>query len=64
MQNREVFEKWFYRQNGEARGPVSTAQLGNLLATGQVAARQPVWKRKGESVVFVRASSALCRRGA
>jgi GYF domain 2 len=49
---------WFYKQDGQAVGPVSTAALRELLAVGQVRPDQPVWRRDGPNLTFVRALAA------
>src|ERR1700677_861267 len=38
-------DKWFYSQHGERHGPVSMAQLKELVASGRLGRACSVWKR-------------------
>jgi hypothetical protein len=49
---------WYYRQAGEACGPVSAERLKELLAAGQLRAGQAVWRRSRERLLFVQAARA------
>ena len=49
---------WYYRHEGERLGPVSTTQLKDLLATGQLRPRQAVWQEENKSLWFVPAATA------
>ncbi len=52
------FEGWYYRQNGQAFGPIPTGQLKELLATGRLQPRQAVWQQGTHSLLFVHAATA------
>jgi len=54
----EGFEGWFYKQNGERFGPVSSGQLQELVGSGQVQPRQAVWKYGNHSLLFMHAATA------
>ena len=51
-------EGWYYRQNGQAHGPVSTDTLKELLTLGRLQPRQAVWQRETDRLVFVHAATA------
>jgi hypothetical protein len=53
---------WYYRCHGAKVGPVSTARLRELLASGQVGPRQAVWQEGHQSLVFVPAVAAVSDR--
>ena len=38
-------EGWYYKQDGQAFGPLPTGQLKELLAAGRLQPRQAVWQR-------------------
>ena len=46
---------WYY---GEKTGPVSTARLKELLASGELPPRQAVWRKGSQSSGFVPAEAA------
>ena len=52
-------EGWFYKQDGQAFGPIPTEQLKELLAAGRVRPRQAVWKKGSHSLLFVHAETAV-----
>ena len=54
------FEGWYYRQGGQALGPIPTGQLKDLLAAGRLQPRQAVWQRSGHDLLFVHAATAAC----
>jgi hypothetical protein len=58
MRTEWSFTGWYYRQDGERRGPVSPSQLRALLASGQLPARKAVWKEDRQSLFFVPAVTA------
>jgi hypothetical protein len=49
---------WYYRQDGQRRGPVSSSQLRELLTAGRIAPRMAVWKAKRRGLLFVPAATA------
>jgi GYF domain 2 len=51
---------WYYRQDGQRWGPVSSAQLKELLTAGQIGPRMPVWKEECRGLLFVPAATAAC----
>jgi hypothetical protein len=51
-------EGWFYKQDGQGFGPVSTEQLKELLAAGQLQPCQAVWKQSSHGLLFVHAATA------
>jgi hypothetical protein len=51
-------EGWYYRHDGQAFGPVASAQLRDLLAAGRLRPRQAVWQRGGHGLLFVQAAMA------
>jgi hypothetical protein len=53
---------WYYKQSGEAVGPVSTEQLQELLAAGRLQPRQAVWTPGSQSLLFVHATTAAFGR--
>ena len=55
---RRSFEGWYYRQAGQALGPISTGRLKELLAAGRLRPRQAVWQRSGHDMLFVPAATA------
>jgi hypothetical protein len=56
---RLTHDRWFYKQEGRIHGPVSTATLRELLASGQLISSQPVWATNDCGLVFVRAEAAI-----
>jgi hypothetical protein len=52
------FEGWYYRQDGQALGPVPTGRLKGLLAAGRLQPRQAVWRQYGHDLLFVHAATA------
>jgi hypothetical protein len=52
------FEGWYYRQDGQAFGPVRAGRLQELLAAGRLQPRQAVWWRGGDGLLFVHAATA------
>jgi hypothetical protein len=46
-------EGWYYRQDGQAFGPIPTGRLKDLLAAGRLQPRQAVWQRGSHSLLFV-----------
>jgi hypothetical protein len=52
-------EGWFYKQNGEKFGPVSRLQLRELVTSGQIQARQAVWKQCTQDLFFVCAATVV-----
>jgi hypothetical protein len=51
-------EGWYYKQDGQALGPIPTGHLKDLLAAGRLQPRQAVWQRSGHDLVFVHAATA------
>jgi len=49
--------EWFFKQNGQQQGPVSTSQIKELVVSGQMPPGQPIWRRDAENVTFVRAEA-------
>jgi hypothetical protein len=59
MTKREWISKgWFYREAGEAVGPVSAERLKELLDGGQLGPHQTVWRRGEHYVLFIHAAKA------
>jgi hypothetical protein len=54
---------WFYKQAGQACGPVPAGRLKVLLAVGLLRPRQAVWQRSGEGLFFVHAAAAASGAG-
>jgi hypothetical protein len=54
------FEGWYYKQDGQAFGPVPTGRLKELLAAGRLRPCQAVWQRGGDGLRFVHAATAAC----
>jgi hypothetical protein len=54
-------EGWYYRQNGEAFGPIPTGRLKDLLAAGRLQPRQAVWTKGSHGLLFVHAATAASR---
>jgi hypothetical protein len=52
------FEGWYYRQDGQAFGPVPMGGLKDLLAAGRLQPRQAVWRRNDHGFLFVHAATA------
>jgi serine/threonine-protein kinase RsbW len=52
------FEGWYYKQDGQALGPIPTGRLKELLAAGRVQPRQAVWQRSSDGLHFVHAAAA------
>jgi hypothetical protein len=58
---------WFYRQEGQTLGPISTNELRGFLRSGRMQPRQAVWQRQSQGSLFVHAEtaafpSAVCGR--
>ena len=53
------FEGWYYKQDGQAFGPIPTGRLKELLAAGRLQPRQAVWQRSGHGLRFVHAATAV-----
>jgi hypothetical protein len=51
-------EGWYYKQGGQAFGPVPTGRLKELLAAGRLQPRQAVWQRRSDGLRFVHAATA------
>ena len=51
-------EGWYYRQDGEAFGPIPTEKLKELLAAGRLRPRQAVWQKGSHSLRFIHAETA------
>jgi hypothetical protein len=51
-------EGWYYRQDGQVFGPTPTGRLKDLLAAGRLRPRQAVWRRGGDRLLFVHATTA------
>jgi GYF domain 2 len=49
---------WYYRQGGQAFGPVPTGRLKELLASGRLRPGQAVWQRSGHDLLFLHAATA------
>jgi GYF domain 2 len=52
------FEGWYYREDGQALGPVPTGRLRELLAAGRLRPGQAVWQRRSDGLRFVPAATA------
>jgi hypothetical protein len=52
------FEGWYYKQDGQAFGPIPTGRLKELLAAGRLQPRQAVWRRDSDGLRFVHAATA------
>ncbi len=63
MRREESFEGWYYRQNGQAHGPVSRDTLKELLSLGDLQPRQAVWLRGNDRLLFVHAATAALGDG-
>ncbi len=50
-------EGWYYRQDGQAHGPVSRDMLKELLSLGNLQPRQAVWQRRTDHLRFVPAAT-------
>jgi hypothetical protein len=59
----EGFEGWFYKQNGEALGPLSQRQIQELVSSGQLHPRQAVWTHGSYGLLFVHAAAAASEPG-
>jgi hypothetical protein len=51
-------EGWYYKQDGQAFGPILTEQLRQLLAAGRLRPRQAVWQRGSHGLRFVHTETA------
>jgi hypothetical protein len=51
-------EGWYYRQDGQAIGPIPTGRLKDLLAAGGLQPRQAVWTKGSHGLLFVHAATA------
>ena len=49
---------WYYKQDGQAFGPIPTGRLKELLAAGRLQPRQAVWQRGSHGLRFVHAATA------
>jgi hypothetical protein len=49
---------WFYKQAGQACGPVPVGRLKVLLAVGLLQPGQAVWHKDSQGVLFVPAATA------
>jgi hypothetical protein len=58
MVSESTLHGWYYRQDGQVFGPLSTGQLQELLAAGRLPARQVVWNRRDQRLLFVYAEAA------
>ena len=54
-------EGWYYKQDGQAFGPIPTGHLKELLAAGRIQPRQAVWQRGNDGLRFVHAATAASR---
>jgi hypothetical protein len=54
---------WFYKQAGQACGPVPAGRLKVFLAVGLLRPRQAVWQRGGDGLLFVHAAAAASGAG-
>jgi hypothetical protein len=54
---------WYYKQDNQTCGPVSTEQLQELLTLGTLQPRQAVWKQGEERLFFVHAVTAASGSG-
>ncbi len=60
--NRENFsDGWFYKTQGLTIGPISTWELQDLLKTGQLESRHPVWQQTRLGLFFVTAATAVLK---
>jgi hypothetical protein len=57
-----LHDGWFYKEAGHPVGPCSIAELTEFLAVGRIRTGQPVWKRDGAKVTFVRAAATTLAR--
>jgi hypothetical protein len=46
---------WYFKQNGQTIGPLSQAQVQELLTVGQLLPRQVVFNRGAQRLLFLRA---------
>jgi len=60
MSSNNLHDGWYFRSGPETVGPVSTAELRELLSSGRVAPRQAVWQRRPQACLFVHAATAAC----
>jgi hypothetical protein len=58
MVSEATIHGWYYKQNGQTIGPLSTGQLRELLGSGQLPARHVVWHQRQQRLLFVRAATA------
>jgi hypothetical protein len=49
---------WFYKQAGQACGPIPVGRLKVLLAVGLLQPSQAVWHKDSHGVLFVHAATA------
>ena len=59
MEEPSYGQGWFYKQNGERLGPFSGVQLKQLVSSGQLQPRQPVWREGSGRLFFVCAATAV-----
>jgi hypothetical protein len=50
--------EWFYKQDGKTLGPISGLRLKELVSSGELDARQAVWRSGDRTLVFVCAATA------
>jgi hypothetical protein len=51
-------EGWYYKQDGQAVGPIPTGSLKGLLAAGRLQPRQAVWRRNSHGLLLVHPATA------
>ena len=56
-------DAWYYRRDGVTLGPISTAALQEMLALRRLSPRQPVWRQRNNTIVFVTADTAAALPG-
>jgi hypothetical protein len=59
MQREYEHEGWFFKKGGITLGPVSTRQVQELLASGQITPRHAVWRQIAQGSFFVTAATAI-----
>jgi hypothetical protein len=59
MRIHELFEGWFYRNDGRVLGPVSCRDIENLLGLGRLQPGQAVWRHRPSESHYVRAETVL-----
>jgi hypothetical protein len=48
---------WYYKHDGQIIGPLSRAQVQELLTVGQLLPRQVVFNRSAQCLLFLRADN-------